>query len=69
MTCIICEKEVRDNEPNNKCHVECIEKMQREIEFLRQRENKLQLIEQMYKSGVVDLEELYELVNEDVQDS
>lgn len=36
-----------------------------ETEFLRQRENKLQRIEQLFKNGVVDLEELTKLVKED----
>lgn len=36
-----------------------------EIEFLRQRENKLQRIEQLFKSEVVDLEELTKIVKED----
>lgn len=35
------------------------------IDFLRKRENKLQRIEQLFKSGVVDLEELAKLVKED----
>lgn len=34
-------------------------------EFLTKRENKLQRIEQLFKSGVVDLEELAKLVKED----
>lgn len=33
--------------------------------FLTKRENKLQRIEQLFKSGVVDLEELAKLVKED----
>lgn len=37
----------------------------RENDFLRKRENKLQLIEQMFKSGSVDLEELRKNVMED----
>ena len=32
--------------------------------FLRERENKLQMIEQMFKSGSVDLSELAALVEE-----
>lgn len=32
------------------------------IDFLRKRENKLQLIEQMFKSGTIDLKELSDLV-------
>lgn len=35
---------------------------QERIEFLRKRENKLQLIEQMFKSGTIDLKELSNLV-------
>lgn len=33
--------------------------------FLTKRENKLQKIEQLFKSGVIDLEELAKLVKED----
>lgn len=39
-----------------------IEKLQKQIDFLRKRENKLQTIEQMFKSGTVDLEELQKIV-------
>lgn len=39
-----------------------ITKLKQENDFLRQRENKLQMIEQMFKSGTVDLNELAELV-------
>lgn len=38
------------------------EKMQSEIDFLRERENKLQLIEQMFQSGTVDLDKLYKII-------
>ena len=41
-----------------------IEELEKENEFLRQRENKLQMIEQMFKRGTVDLRELAELVEE-----
>lgn len=54
MECKICENK----------EICCIEKLQQEIEFLRQRENKLQMIEQMFKSGSVDLGELAALVEE-----
>jgi hypothetical protein len=40
------------------------EKLKREYEFLRERENKLQLIEQMFQNGIVDLSELSKLVKE-----
>ena len=36
---------------------------------LKQRENKLQKIEQMYKDGVVDLDKLYELITNDKEES
>lgn len=36
--------------------------LQYDLEFLIKRENKLQRIEQLFKSGVVDLEELAKLV-------
>lgn len=36
--------------------------VKRENDFLRERENKLQLIEQMFKSGTVDLKELNKIV-------
>lgn len=34
--------------------------------FLRKRENKLQLIEQMFKSGVIDLNRLNELIKNEI---
>lgn len=37
-------------------------KLERENEFLRERENKLQLIEQLFKNEPVDLSELAKLV-------
>lgn len=37
-------------------------KMISEINFLRKRENKLQLIEQMFKTGIIDLDCLNEIV-------
>lgn len=39
--------------------------LQKDLEFLRKRENKLQRIEQLFKNGVVDLEELAKIVKED----
>ena len=47
-----------------KSYKEEIAKLKQENDFLRERENKLQLIEQMFKSGTVDLNELAELVEE-----
>ena len=41
-----------------------LKKLEKENEFLRQRENKLQMIEQMFKSGSVDLGDLAGLVEE-----
>ena len=38
--------------------------LQQQNEFLRQRENKLQMIEQMFKNGSVDLGDLAALVEE-----
>ena len=45
-------------------YVSTIRKLEEENEFLRKRESKLQTIEQMYKSGIVDLSELNKIVNE-----
>lgn len=39
--------------------------LQLDLKFLIKRENKLQRIEQLFKSGVVDLKELAKLVKED----
>ena len=39
--------------------------LKKELNFLRKRENILQRIEQLFKSGVVDLEELAKIVKED----
>lgn len=39
--------------------------LQYDLEFLIKRENKLQRIEQLFKSGVVDLEELVKVVKEE----
>ncbi len=44
--------------------VEDSPKLEELNKFLTQRENKLQRIEQLFKSGVVDLEELAKLVKE-----
>ena len=41
-----------------------IEKLEQENEFSRKRENKLQMIEQMFKNETVDLGELERLVLE-----
>lgn len=41
-----------------------IEKLKQENDFLRKRENKLQMIEQMFKNETVDLVELERLVLE-----
>jgi len=38
--------------------------LEKENDFLRKRENKLQMIEQMFKSGSVDLSDLVALVEE-----
>ena len=38
--------------------------LEKENDFLRKRENKLQMIEQMFKSGSVDLGDLVALVEE-----
>ena len=38
--------------------------LREQVEFLMKRENKLQQIEQMFKSGVVDLEKLHSIVME-----
>ena len=40
------------------------ERLKQENDFLRERENKLQLIEQMFQNGTVDLSELSKLVKE-----
>ena len=45
--------------------VEDSQKLEELNKFLTKRENKLQRIEQLFKSGVVDLEELAKLVKED----
>ena len=45
--------------------VEDSPKLEELNKFLTKRENKLQRIEQLFKSGVVDLEELAKLVKED----
>lgn len=45
--------------------VEDSPKMEELNKFLTKRENKLQKIEQLFKNGVVDLEELTKLVKED----
>lgn len=38
--------------------------LQQENEFLRKRENKLQMIEQLFANGIVDLRELSKIVKE-----
>lgn len=40
--------------------------LQHQNEFLMKRENKLQMIEQMFNSGIVDLEKLSKLVKGEV---
>lgn len=44
-------------------YCEC-EKIKKENNFLRERENKLQLIEQLFKNEPVDLSELAKIVKE-----
>lgn len=41
-----------------------IKELKQKIDFLTKRENKLQQIEQMFKSGIVDLDELRKIVLE-----
>ena len=45
--------------------IDLIEQLQQQNEFLTKRENKLQTIEQMYKSGSVDLDKLRKIVLEE----
>lgn len=45
--------------------VEDSQKLEELNKFLTKRENKLQRIEQLFKNGIVDLEELAKLVKED----
>lgn len=42
--------------------VDDYKKMLSEINFLRKRENKLQLIEQMFKTGIIDLNQLTKII-------
>ena len=42
-----------------------LEQIQQTVDFLTKRENKLQTIEQMYKSGSVDLDKLRKIVLEE----
>lgn len=42
--------------------VEDYKKMKKEIDFFRERENKLQLIEQMFKTGIIELDRLNRIV-------
>ena len=55
-----------DKDYEDKC-VSAICKLEQENKFLRERENKLQTIEQMFKNGFVDLSKLNRLVNKDIQ--
>lgn len=58
---------VKENKKLKKCNEilsEEIMRMNLEIEFLTKRENKLKEIEQMFRSGTVDFEELSYLVRE-----
>lgn len=49
-------------EQSKKLLIKELHRLQQENEFLRERENKLQMIEQMFKSGQVDLGDLSALV-------
>ena len=42
------------------------QQLKEQLNFLRKRENKLQAIEQMFKSGRVDLDKLTMIVKEDL---
>lgn len=42
--------------------VDDYKKMVSEINFLRERDNKLQLVEQMFKTGIIDLERLNRII-------
>ena len=53
------------NYGSDKEFIEDFKRLKRENEFLTKRENKLQTIEQMYKSGSVDLDYLRKIVLED----
>jgi hypothetical protein len=50
---------------NDVCFYLIDEEVMRQNEFLTKRENKLQTIEQMYKSGSVDLDKLRKIVLEE----
>lgn len=56
---------ISDNINTESIAVEDSSKLEELNKFLTKRENKLQRIEQLFKSGVVDLEELAKLVKED----
>ena len=56
------EKELRSLYDDYKILYGDFKRLERENEFLKERENKLQLIEQMYKNESVDLSELAKLV-------
>ena len=45
--------------------IDLIEQLQKQNEFLTKRENKLQTIEQIFKSGSVDLDKLRKIVMEE----
>lgn len=55
---------------SDKEFVETYKKMIYEIDFLRERENKLQLIEQMFASGIIDLDKLNDIIrNQNTKDN
>lgn len=55
-------KDILINNPKNP--LDYIIELEERLEFLEKRENKLQTIEQMFKNGSVDLEELRKIVME-----
>lgn len=60
---IICM--IKADYERNKSEYATFENLKSKNEFLMKRENKLQLIEQMFKSGTVDLKELNKIVTKE----
>ena len=63
---IICM--IKADYERNKSEYATFENLKSKNEFLMKRENKLQLIEQMFKSGTVDLKELNKIVMKEVKE-
>ena len=63
----IPEELSKDKSFEDLCEMPTYRDLYEKNQFLMQRENKLQTIEQMFRSGTVDLEELSKLVRNDAE--